>query len=208
MAQYPHGYATIGVTECPRSFRRPPPERQQAADPADPVQGAPGCLARRFREQNPLNEPAGPAGTAIPGVERPRRGSLGALLLVFALVGLGVAGYLLGVRLFGEAPVCGPSAGCETVQQSKYSVVLGIPVAAWGSAFSLAVVVLAVRWWHAADRRALLAAYLLLLAGTLAVAVLTYLELFIIHAVCAWCVSYATAVVASLVTAGLALRKS
>jgi uncharacterized membrane protein len=119
-----------------------------------------------------------------------------------------VAGYLLGVRLFGEAPVCGPSAGCETVQQSKYSVLLGFPVAAWGSAFSLVVVLLAVRWWRAADRRVLLAAYLLLLAGTLGVAILTYLELFVIHAICVWCVSFAVATVASLITAGLALRTS
>jgi uncharacterized membrane protein len=129
-------------------------------------------------------------------------------LLVLALIALGVAGYLLVLRLIGEAPVCGPSAGCETVQQSKYSVFLGIPVAAWGSAFSLALVVLAIRWWRAADRRALLAAYLMLLAGTLGVAILTYLELFVIHAVCLWCVTYAVATIASLVTAGMALRET
>ena len=153
-------------------------------------------------------EPADRAEPLIAGVERSARGSLGPLLLVLALIGLGVAGYLLAVRLLGEAPVCGPSAGCETVQQSKYSVFLGIPVAGWGSAFSLAVAVLAVRWWRVADRRALLAAYVLLLAGTLGVAVLTYLELFVIHAICVWCVSFAVATVASLITAGLALRKS
>ena len=104
--------------------------------------------------------------------------------------------------------MCGPSAGCETVAQSKYSVVLGIPVAAWGTAFSLLVVLLAARWWHAADRRALLAAYLLLLAGTLAVAVLTFLELFVIHAICVWCASYAIATVASMITVGIALYRT
>ena len=112
------------------------------------------------------------------------------------------------MRLFGEAPVCGPSAGCETVQQSRYSVVLGVPVAAWGSAFSLALVLLAVRWWRAADRRALLAAYLLLLGGSLAVAVLTYLELFVIHAICIWCASYAVATVAAMITAGIAMGRT
>lgn len=137
-----------------------------------------------------------------------RRGPLGLPLLLIALVGLGVAGYLLGVRLIGEPPVCGPSGGCELVQQSKYSVVLGIPVAAWGTGFSLALVALAARWWRAGDRRALTVAYLGLLAGTMGVAVLTYLELFVIHAVCAWCVSYAIAMVAALITAGLALRGS
>lgn len=148
------------------------------------------------------------AGPGDLGRKPPARGALGPLLLVFALAGLGISGYLLGVRLFGEAPVCGPSAGCEIVQQSKYSVVLGIPVAAWGSALSLAVVLLAARWWRAADRRSLLAAYVALLAGTLAVAVLTYLELFVIHAVCAWCASYAAVTVASMVTAGIALGRT
>ena len=144
----------------------------------------------------------------LPGVARPHRGGLGLPLLVFVLGGLGVAVYLLGVRLGGEAPVCGPSGGCETVQQSSYSVVLGIPVAAWGVGWSVTLTALALRWWRTADRRALLAAYLLLLAGTAGVAGLTYLELFVIHAVCAWCVAFAVTVVAALVTAGLALRRT
>ena len=119
-----------------------------------------------------------------------------------------MAGYLAVVRLLGESAVCGPSGGCETVAASAYSVVLGIPVAVWGVAFSLAVAGFALAWWRRADRRSLLLAYGLLLLGTLAVAYLTYLELFVIHAICAWCVAYAITVVASLVVAGLALTRS
>jgi len=121
---------------------------------------------------------------------------------------LAIAGYLAAVRFLGENAVCGPSQGCETVAASEYSVVLGVPVAAWGVAFSLAVVVCALAWWRRADRRVLLVAYGLLLLGTLGVAYLTYLELFRIHAICAWCVGYAVTMVASLVVAGLALRRS
>ncbi|MFN8628796.1 MAG: vitamin K epoxide reductase family protein [Chloroflexota bacterium] len=137
-----------------------------------------------------------------------RRGALGLPLLLVAVAGLAIAAYLLIVRIIGEPPVCGPSAGCELVQQSKYATFLGVPVAAWGTAFSLVLVALAARWWRAADRRALTLAYLLLLAGALGVAVLTYLELFVIHAICLWCVGYAIAMVASLLTAGIALRRS
>jgi uncharacterized membrane protein len=50
-------------------------------------------------------------------------------------------------------------------------------------------------------------AYGLLLLGTLAVAYFTYLELFVIEAICLWCVSYAVAVVVSLGVAGLALLR-
>jgi uncharacterized membrane protein len=65
------------------------------------------------------------------------------------------------------------------------------------------------RWsWLRSERRALLAAYLLLLLATLFVAYLTFLELFVIKAICVWCVAYAITVVLSLVTAGLALRRS
>ena len=87
-------------------------------------------------------------------------------------------------------------------------MVLGIPVAAWGVAFSLLVVGCGLAWWRSADRRALLLCYGLLLLGTLAVAYLTYLELFVIHAICAWCASYAITVVACLVVSGLALRRN
>ncbi len=112
------------------------------------------------------------------------------------------------MRLLGESAVCGPSRGCETVAASEYSVALGIPVAVWGVAFSLLAVGCALAWWRRADRRALLAVYGLLLLGTLAVACLTYVELFVIHAICAWCVAYAVAVVLALGVAGLALRRS
>ena len=87
-------------------------------------------------------------------------------------------------------------------------MVLGIPVAVWGVAFSLLVVGCGLAWWRRADRRALLLCYGLLLLGTLAVAYLTYLELFVIHAICAWCASYAITVVACLVVSGLALRRN
>lgn len=120
----------------------------------------------------------------------------------------GVAGYLGVVRVIGETAACGPSRGCEKVATSEYSVLLGVPVAFLGFGFSVALVALAAAWWRRADRRALLAAYALLLLGTLFVAYLTYLELFVINAICAWCVSFAVAIVVALVIAGLAMNRS
>jgi uncharacterized membrane protein len=119
-----------------------------------------------------------------------------------------VSGYLGLARAMGEAAVCGPSNGCETVASSEYSEVYGIPVAFLGFGLSLVLLVLAGLWWLRRERRALLAAYGLLLLATLGVAYLTYLELFVIEAICPWCVAYAVTVVVSLVTAGLGLRAS
>ncbi|HYO42600.1 MAG TPA: vitamin K epoxide reductase family protein [Candidatus Limnocylindrales bacterium] len=124
------------------------------------------------------------------------------------LAATGVSGYLSVVRVIGEDAVCGPSRGCETVASSEYSEIFGIPVAFLGLAFSLVLVVLAATWWRRADRRVLLAAYALLLLGTLFVAYLTYLELFVIEAICVWCVAFAITVVVALVISGLAMHRS
>jgi uncharacterized membrane protein len=120
-----------------------------------------------------------------------------------------VAGYLALTRATGGVAACGPSNGCETVASSEYAVLFGIvPVAFLGLGFSAALAALAATWWRRADRRALLAAYGLLLLGTLFAAYLTYLELFVIRAICPWCVAYAVTVVLALFVAGLAMGRS
>jgi uncharacterized membrane protein len=124
------------------------------------------------------------------------------------LVGAGISGYLTAVRLLGTSAVCGPSHGCDLVAASEYAEILGIPVAVYGFACSLLLVGLAILWWLRAERRALLVAYLLLLLSTGFVAYLTFLELFVIEAICLWCVSYAVTTVITLVIAGLAMRRS
>jgi len=143
----------------------------------------------------------------VTAVRPPVRGALGLPLLVVTLIGLGISGYLTAVRLIGESPACGPIHGCETVTTSEYSTILGIPVAVLGLGLSIVLVGCAVTWWRRADPRAIRLAYGLLLLATLAVAYFTFLELFVIHAICVWCVSYAIATVSSLVLTGLALRR-
>jgi len=136
------------------------------------------------------------------------RGRLGAAMTVLALVGLAVAGYLLAVRLLGEAPACGPVHGCDTVASSEYATVLGLPVALFGVGFSLVLSAASLIFWRRADRRALYAAYGLGLAGIIAAAYLTYLELFVIEAICIYCVSYALTIVAGWILAVLAVRSA
>ena len=138
-------------------------------------------------------------------VDRTRRhGGFGAAMTVLALIGFGVAIYLLAVRILGEPPTCGPIKGCETVAASPYATVVGVPVALFGVGFSLVLASSSIAWWRTADRRALHAAYGLGLAGMLAVAYLTYLEVFVIGAICVWCVTYAITIVAGWVIASAA----
>jgi len=127
------------------------------------------------------------------------RGRFGLALTTLAIAGLCIATYLLAVRLLGEAPACGPVQGCETVAASEYATVFGIPVALFGVVFSVVLVAACLAWWRRADRRALYAAYGLGLAGVIAVVYLTYLELFVIEAICVYCVTYAMTIAAGWV---------
>jgi uncharacterized membrane protein len=127
----------------------------------------------------------------------------GLVIAGLAGIGLAIAVYLTVTKLSGGLPVCGPVKGCEDVALSEYSSILGVPTAALGAAFSALVALLGLAWWRIGDRRALVACYGLGLFGLLFVAYLTYLELFVIHAVCAWCVAYGlTVIVGWLVAAG------
>jgi uncharacterized membrane protein len=111
---------------------------------------------------------------------------------VLALLGLLDALYLSLERLTGGVLVCPVGAGgCEAVQASAYSAVLGVPVAFIGVAGYLALLALALLALNT-DHVAGLPAPLLLLAvaslGVLFSAYLTYLQVAVIGAVCFWCV--------------------
>lgn len=129
-------------------------------------------------------------------------------MTVLAIVGLIVAIYLTATKLLGQAPACGPIHGCEDVAASAYSEFRGIPVALVGVAFSIVLLGLSIAWWRTADRRALLGTYGLGLLGCFVVAGLTYLELFVIHAVCIYCVTYAVTVVAGFLVAAATVRRT
>lgn len=113
------------------------------------------------------------------------------LAALIALVGLFVALYLTlyKVGVIGEL-ACGIGS-CEAVQTSRWSTFLGLPVAAWGLAFYASVLALALAGLteRYEDSRPLALGMLALTAwGTLFSLWLTYLELFVIHAICQWCV--------------------
>jgi uncharacterized membrane protein len=115
-----------------------------------------------------------------------RRLRVGAL--VVAGLGVGVAGYLTYVHYAGLQPFCaGGSHGCERVQSSSYASLAGIPVAVFGLAGYAAIAIALI----APGERARLAAAALAVSGFGFSAYLTYLELFVIDAICQWCVASA-----------------
>ena len=99
-----------------------------------------------------------------------------------ALGGLVVAGYLTWAHYADESVLC-VTGGCETVQSSEYAAIAGIPVAALGvAAYATMLVLLA---WDSGYAR--LGGATLALVGLLFSAYLLALQLFVIEAVCIWC---------------------
>ena len=106
-------------------------------------------------------------------------------VLVLAVLGLGVAGYLTYIHYEGVRPVCGLGGDCEKVQSSEWSKLAGVPVALLGLlGYAAILATLLVR-----REEALIAAALIALVGFGFSAYLTYRELFTIDAICPWCVA-------------------
>jgi uncharacterized membrane protein len=134
-------------------------------------------------------------------------------IALLALAGFFVALYLwlYKIGLAGELK-CG-TGGCDTVQTSRWAELLGIPVAFYGVvgyAVLLAVALVGVQpaWLGRRGPTLLLAA--LATAGMAFSAWLTYLELFVIHAICRWCVASAVimAVIWGVAVHGWAVGRS
>ena len=104
-------------------------------------------------------------------------------LAVVCLAGIAVSSYLTYVHFEPKALICTGSGGCEKVQDSAYAVLAGIPVAVLGLGAWIAALALTI--WNSALARTLTAA---LAIGSLAfVAYLVILQLFVIDAICLWC---------------------
>jgi uncharacterized membrane protein len=133
------------------------------------------------------------------------------LIGLLALAGIGVSGYLTWTHLTNQAVACGQSPDCDIVQQSAYSEVAGVPVALFGLLAYVALAGLAFAYGRLSEA---LAEYVPLglfgisLAGVLYSAYLTYLELFVIRAICRWCVASAAILTLILVLSALELRTS
>ncbi|MDQ2929714.1 MAG: vitamin K epoxide reductase [Gemmatimonadota bacterium] len=127
------------------------------------------------------------------------------LVVLLAVVGVGIALYLTLYKV-GVIGVLSCSIGsCETVNTSKWSVLFGIPIAAWGLAAYVALLALAVVGSSEARGASVPIAKMIVALATWSVlcsAWLTYLELFVIHAICIWCV---TSAVLWVVILGVAL---
>src|ERR1044071_691256 len=118
----------------------------------------------------------------------PSRGRviLFSLAALFCLFGLADATYLTVLALTGEAAACGGQAGCQEVLGSAYARVAGIPVAIFGVAGYFTAFTFAT---FAAFNYARARTFFALSVGALFAATLwlLYVQAFVLHAFCRFC---------------------
>jgi uncharacterized membrane protein len=118
----------------------------------------------------------------------PEEGTLRRTATFVAAFGIGVAAYIAIAEAGGGAPAClAGGGGCETVASSSHSELLGVNVAVIGIVgYALLLVTALLR-----GDGARMAGFGLALFGFGYTVYLTYLELFVIDAICQWCVASA-----------------
>jgi uncharacterized membrane protein len=119
------------------------------------------------------------------------------VMAVLAAASAGIAAYLVHIHYTGGSVVCS-TGGCETVQQSAYAEVFGVPVALIGLVGATAILVTLVKGelpWRAAGLG-------LAVTGLVFAMYLVFVQLAVIGSVCEWCVANDTIVAALAVVAG------
>jgi uncharacterized membrane protein len=132
------------------------------------------------------------------------------IVAALALAGIFISLYLTLYKIGVIGELSCSIGSCETVNLSKWSKFLGLPVAAWGLFFYLDVFAIAlVGTMPRFENEPLISLVLTAEAavGVLFSAWLTYLELRVIHAICIWCVTSAVVVALIFLTSALDLRE-
>jgi uncharacterized membrane protein len=132
------------------------------------------------------------------------------IVATLALAGIFISLYLTLFKLGIIGELSCSIGSCETVNTSKWSRFLGLPVAAWGLLFYLDVFAVALvgTFPRFEDERVISVVLATQAAiGVLFSAWLTYLELGVIHAICIWCVTSACIVTLILIVSLIDLRE-
>lgn len=107
-------------------------------------------------------------------------------VVALAIFGLLVTGYLSAIALWGTLPLlCDGESGCATVQQSRWSVFLGLPIALWGFALYALIAAIAAAPGTRLKRWRLV--WPLALIGLAISVYLTLVGLIALQSVCGWC---------------------
>lgn len=131
--------------------------------------------------------------------------SLRIAIAILALFGAGIATYLTIVDFMGRTPDCvAGGGGCATVANSSYSHLFGLPVSVYGFMGYLGILGSAL----VPGDHGRVGGFSLALIGFGFSAYLTYLELWVIDAICQWCVASAIVMTILLVLCTMRVLKA
>ncbi len=114
---------------------------------------------------------------------KPSENLLRLLAGLVGLIGLGIASYIMVNEVRGELVACGREGGCETVLNSKYAEIFGVPLYYFGVAGYVSILGATAL---SGDRGRLLA-FVLSFFGFGVSAYLTFLQYVVIESICVWC---------------------
>ncbi len=112
-------------------------------------------------------------------------------LLTVSFLGLFISGYLFIVYTSGAPVTCVSGEGCTVAQLSDYSSFASIPTPAYGMVYYFALGILSALWSNETMHRLRMPLAILTSIGLGVSIFLTYVEAFVIHAWCSWCVGSA-----------------
>ena len=132
------------------------------------------------------------------------------IALIAAIVGLFDSAYLTWIKLSHNETLCAPGLGdCFTVNTSRYAEIFGIPIAILGMATYLSIIGILV-FENRVDflkEYGTLALFGISLVGVLYSIYLSYLEEFVLHAWCPYCILSAIVITIIFVVSVVRLKK-
>ncbi len=119
---------------------------------------------------------------------------LSLIIIFLILFGFGVALYLTSLHYTGRSALCGASktfSSCDMVLQSKYSEIFNIPVALFGVVFYVTLLVIFLEIVKRGEKFFINIMFILEIFGFLFSILLTYTQIFLIGALCPYCLTSA-----------------
>jgi uncharacterized membrane protein len=114
---------------------------------------------------------------------KPSERTLRIIAGLIALVGLGIAGWIMIEQIQGQIPPCGRGGGCETVLNSKYAELFGVPLYYFGVIGYISIFATILM----GGDRGRLSGFVLSFFGFGMSAYLTFLQYVVIESICVWC---------------------
>jgi uncharacterized membrane protein len=140
----------------------------------------------------------------------PRR--LWAATGALSLAGVAVAGYLTLLHWRGSAALCSGPGDCEAVNASAYADIGGVPIALLGLGMYLTTAaasgVALLRRGRLPEPWLLLGVFTVTLSGAAYSAWLTWVEVYVLDAICPWCVTSAALTAGIWILSALGVLRS